>query len=203
MATAKRMVAANLPARVSDLVERCRVLVKGMTKNTYFPSPSPTLAVFTKDIDALHEADVKAKLSISVIPIRDAALKIVVSDVRRLVNYVQLIANANPHNAEVIINSSGFHIRRVIPGVNKREYKVESLETGKVILTASPNNIRSPYIWEVSINGTDWSFLLVSRITSTKCETLTPGQLYYFRYLIISKDNKTSTVSHVVSCMVK
>ena len=203
MAVVKKTVAANLPVRVSEVAERCRVVVKGMTGNTYFPSPSPTLAVFTKDIDALQKANVNIKFSHSVVPIRDAALKKVMADVKRLVKYVQRIANANLDNAEVIINSSGFHVKRISSATHLKEYKVESLETGKVILTALPNNIRSPYIWEVSINGTDWSFLTVSRISTAEYEPLTPGQLYYFRYFIISKGNKPSIPSDAMSCIIK
>ena len=203
MAVVKKTVAANLPVRVSEVAERCRVVVKGMTGNTYFPSPSPTLAVFIADIDALEEAVVNAELSRSA-TIRDALLKIVMADVKRLVKYVQLIANANPDNAEVIINSSGFYIKRVgYAGVPANKYKVLSLETGRVILTSLTNKPKYPYIWEVSTNGTDWTILMASRTSGAECETLTSGQLYYFRYRIVGENNKLSMPSDVVSCMVK
>ena len=203
MSTAKKMVVANLPSKVLEVAERGKVIVKEMTGNTFFPSPVPTLAVFTADINALQEAEVNVKFSPEGVAVRDAALETVLADVRRLVNYVQLIADADPDHAEVIINSSGFRIKKTSSGSHEKGYEVESIKTGVVILTAPANDNKYPYLWEYSTDATVWSFLIVSRLSTAECKTLTPGQLYYFRYSVVGEDNTPSEPSDSLSCRVK
>ena len=203
MAISKTVVVANLPAKVSEVIEVCRVVEKELTGNTYFPALPVPLTEFVKDIDALVEAEVNVRFSRDGAAVRDAALQEVLSDVRRYVNYVQLIADNNPDTAELIVKSSGFYIKKSGSGVRERGYDVESLTTGIVILAAPSNNHHYPYVWEISENAIDWNYLATSRLSVAECDTLTQGQLYYFRYRVIGEDNKPSMPSDSLSCRVK
>ena len=203
MATSKIIVVANLSNKVSEIVETCKVVAKEMTGNTFFSTPPVTLSIFTKNVDDLVEAEVNVKFSRDGAAVRDAALDVVLSDVRRLVSYVQLTADASPDDAEVIIKSSGFYVKKSGSGSQEKGYEVESLATEIVILTAPANNHNYPFVWEVSENATVWTYLTTSRLSTAECDTLTSGQLYYFRYRVVGEDNKPSMPSDSLSCRVK
>ena len=203
MRRVQSIVVASLPNKVSEVIEACRVVLIRMSGNPYFSSPNPTLEVFREHIYALEATDANVKNSPDGVSIRDAALYVINRDVRHLVNYVQLIADADPDNAEVIINSSGLHIKKTRSGSREKGYDVQSKTTGIVILSAPANNYRYPYIWEVSKNAIDWSFLMVSRNCTAKCETLISGKIYYFRYTVVGENDKPSAPSAAMGCVVR
>lgn len=200
---ARLTAVAKLPEEVLGLIERGYQIIDRMTNNPYFPTPSPTLVVFQSHLESLNSAEVDFKNKTVSVQVRNAALEVVKDDISSLLIYVQVIANANPANANLIITSSGFYVRE--PGrKNPQVLNAVSEEVGKVTLTAPVNENKSFFLWEISSNeGGTWTFFKASRLSTCTVGGLVSVQLYYFRYFTVTEDNENSEYSNVLSCRIK
>src|SRR5579863_10064063 len=78
-----------------------------------FPSPTPTLAQLSADIDALDAAESACKSKAKgLVAVRNEKVKTLMSDLHQIVAYVQQIANLSPDNAASIIESAGLAVRK-------------------------------------------------------------------------------------------
>lgn len=202
MISARKIVVTKLPEDILEIIERGNIIVARMTNNAYFTTPTPTLAVFQTDLDTLNQTEIDLRSGTGSLDARNTALATVKLDINRLANYVQSIADADIPRAGDIIDSAGFYVKE-IGGRSGQVYKVTSEETGIVILSAPANYSVYPYVWEISTDEKVWSVLRTSRFSSCEVKTLTSGQLYYFRYSIVGKDNEYSPYSESTSCRVK
>src|SRR5579859_3212905 len=103
----------KLPTPIAALILFARALVKALTGNPNFPSPTPSLAALTTGIDDLQIAQTAAlartKGAVTTRNEKRAALVLQLHDLRA---YVQSVANASPDHSASIIESSGFSVRQ-------------------------------------------------------------------------------------------
>ena len=202
MASSKILV-VKLPRNILEIVDFARRINDSLAENaSYFPSPPLPLTTFIQHIDALTEAEASVKQSTQGVIVRNNALEQLTKDIKRLANYVQLIADNNPDTADIIIKVSGFSIRQAHSGKAPQVYEVLSEEPGMVTLSAPSNPEQFPYVWEVSADNLAWTFFKTSRLSLAKGRHLVSGHLYYFRYYIVGEDNEPEPTSSSLSCRV-
>lgn len=175
-----------------------------LTNNAHVPSPTPTLDVFDADIKALTEAQSKAQSGYpGAVKVRDARVKKVKKSLRKLLDCVQLAADAQPtvEEAEAVILSAGMSVRGS-RGRVKPPFAVKQLPTsGSVRLDARAAGRKAVYFWEVSVDQTTWTEAGRSVHSTYSLTGLTPGRTYHFRFRVLTGAG-TSDASHVVSLMV-
>src|SRR5580700_9650691 len=111
-AMSRSIAVLKLSRRTKNLITFAQSVASAMTGNASFPSPTPTLATFQADIEALNTA-VLARTK-GATQQRNAKLATVHADLETLRTYVQGIADAAlPTNAEAIIESAGMTVRKV------------------------------------------------------------------------------------------
>jgi len=199
----KRIIAVlRFPDDIPGKIIRCTTIKDCITGNTFFTTPTPSMATFGSDISKLIEAQAtldsgKAGGTAD----RDAALDVLAFDATRLLNYVQGIADATPAEAEQIIESAGMFIK-AHGGKKTQSYKAHSELSGTVRLTVPSFPIPRPVVWEISSDNVAWSLFKVSRLSDCTKGGLNPGQLYYFRYYSIDENNEDTPRSETISCRV-
>ena len=204
MSTSKT-VAVNLPRNVLEVADFARKVYDSLTENiSLFPSPPVTPTIFMSHIEELLEAEASIKLSPQGVVVRNNALNLITSDIKRLAIYVQSLVEASPNSSDLLIKASGFSIKHPYSGRSVQGYEVISEEEGKVTLSAPVNDEKFPYIWEISADNVNWILFKMSRYSLTKNEgPLISGHVYYFRYYMIGEDNMPEPTSTIVSCRVK
>ena len=201
--TSSKTVVVKLPRGVLEIVDFARRINDSLAENaSYFPSLPFPLTTFIQHIDSLAEAEASVRQTAQGVIVRDNALELLTTDIKRLANYVQLLADNSPSTAEIIIKVSGFYTRQGYSGRGTQVYEVLSEEAGMVTLSAPSNFEHFPYIWEVSSDNVSWVFLKASRLSLAKAGSLVSGRLYYFRYYIVGVDNEPEPTSSSLSCRV-
>jgi hypothetical protein len=193
-----RLYAAMHLSRVIPVyVKQCQAIVTKMATNSKWQGPLLTQA--TANIAALAEAEKNThKGAPEQTALRNEALAQVQSDMPQLKALVQATANADPANAQSIIESSGFDVvKRVIkpkPPLQAKQGKVP----GVAGLYAKSVKGALIYQWQMSLDQKVWSDIPWSRRASTTVSGLTPATVYYFRFRVLSAAG-TSDWSVVVS----
>jgi|HubBroStandDraft_1064217.scaffolds.fasta_scaffold252951_2 hypothetical protein len=200
----KAVAVLNLPKPANKVSGFARSIVNAMTTNqATFPSPSPSLAVLAADIAALEAADaVVLSRTKGAREERDAKLAVVHSLLLRLKAYVQELADQNPSEAAALIETAGMSMKR--PSLrNKVPFAVaDGLVSGSVRLIAKSAGDRAAYEWQMSTDGTTWTFVRLTLQASTLVSGLTPGRTYSFRMRVQTKDG-LGDWSQVVSILVR
>ena len=153
MITSKTVV-VKLPRNVLEVVDFARKIHDSLTENvSLFPSPPVTLVNLMLHIETLAEAEASIKNSPQGLIVRNNALDLLTSDIKRLAAYVQLLVENSPETADLLIISSGFFIKQPYSGRGVQGYEVISEEEGRVTLSAPANEGKFPYVWEVSTDN--------------------------------------------------
>jgi hypothetical protein len=179
-----------------------KLIVARMTSNAYFPSPTPTLAVVTSNLDALEAAETVAKTRAKgAAAARNLKLKASIADCFGLRAYVQSIADANEDQAEAIIESAGMNARKR-PSRSKADLAASMGPVpGQVILRAKAGK-NTAYEWQLSSDGgKTWVTIALTNGAKTAVPGLTAGTTYQFRCRRTVRDT-TSDWSQVVSLFV-
>ena len=175
-----------------------------LTDNPHVPSPSPTLDVFNTNIKSLQDAQSKVRAGgLGAAKVRDAWAKKVKKDLRKLLECVQIAADAqpNPEEAAAVILSAGMSVRGKSTRV-KAPFAVKQLPvSGSVQLDARALARRAVYFWEISVDQTTWTEAGKTMRGKLVVTGLTPGRTYYFRFRALLSDGMTD-VSQVVSLIV-
>ena len=172
--------------------------------NPHVPSPSPTLDVFEANIKALQDAQSKAQAAeLGAAKVRDARAKKVKKDLIKLLECVQIAADAQPNadEAAAVILSAGMSVRGKSTRV-KAPFAVKQLPvSGSVQLDARALARRAVYFWEISVDQTTWTEAGKTMRGKLVVTGLTPGRTYYFRFRALLSDGMIE-VSQVVSLIV-
>ena len=197
--------ALKIPAKVSDLLILVRAIVNEIGKHTsLFAIPVPALSTVTNDTDDLANAEVKTKTHTpETFDTRDAALNVVVSDLRQLRNYVQNEADkeTDPDAASEIIHSGGLRVKDL--PVHVKLFLKAKLGTiaGTVALIAKANTEanRVSYEWQQSSDGASWTDLPDTTMAKTTAGPLAEGK-YYFRFRSTTSKSRSewSDATHIL-----
>jgi hypothetical protein len=175
-----------------------------MTDNPWFPSPTPTLAVFEADIAALAEAEASVLTRTKgTKEFRDHKLRVVCADLGHLKAYVQYVADQSPEpeSALVIIASAGMSVKRIGRAM-RGELEVRRGDlSGTVRVIAKCAGDRAAYTFEYASEGGPWTISPPRLQSKLTISGLTVGVVHSFRVRVLTKDGMGS-YSQVVSLLV-
>jgi hypothetical protein len=200
----RSFVSLKLPTVVAALIAFAQTLVKAMTGNPLFPTPSPTLAVLSQAIADLQNAQTAALARTKGAVITRNEKKIaLVTLLQQLKGYVQTTADANVENGASIIASAGLAVRKSAT----RAPRVFTARPGKVsgaaTLVAASAGHRSAYDWDYSTDGgKTWVVVPSTLQARTTVVGLTPGATVVFRYRTVTKTGEGDW-SQAVSLIIK
>jgi hypothetical protein len=188
MAIVQTIVVLSVPRSVAAVLVLSKAVLQAVTaQKTTFPSPNPSVAQFGADISALDTAEVAVKTrTVGTVQVRNNKLEIVVTDLRQLRAYVQLIANATPEQAEVIAASAGMTVRKPIVR-SKSDLAVKTTVSGSVKLVAKATAGSHAHEWQYSLDGKTWTNAAATLQAKTTLVGLQTNVLTYFRHRAVSK----------------
>ena len=200
-----RLIASlKLPrAKAHEVIVIANGIVEAMTHNTWFPSPTPTLASAKTAIGKLQSAQVATLTrAVGTTTVRDIERAALVRLLHQLKGYVQSIADANPEEAASIITGSGMSLKKH-PVMPAREFAAkQGPVSGSVKLVAPRAAQRAGYEWGMSTDGgKTWPSLPFTLQAKTVVEGLVPGSTVMFRYRPTTKGgggNWSQTISFIV-----
>ena len=189
-------VVVKRPRPIAAVISLVQAIEAAMAKAvTTFPSPIPTLAQFTSDINALVTAETAAKTRAQgAVQVRDTKLGVVLTDLKQLVAYVDGIANADLVNAAAIATSAGMVVRKQ-PVRAKNDVNVKrSTVSGSVIVTARVGTKqKQSHEWEYSTDGgKSWVSWPPTTQAKTTITGLTPGVTVQVRHRAVTGTGPSS-----------
>jgi hypothetical protein len=187
--TAHRSLAVlDLPKRINVLITFADGVVKAMTGNAYFPSPSPALATVAAAIVDLQNAETAALARAKgAAAIRNGKRAVLVSLLQQLRTYVQSIVDPNAENGPAIIQSAGMAIKKVATRPPRVFAALAGAVSGTVKIVAPSAGARSSYDWQYSTDGKTWIDLTTTIQAKTSLSGQTPGAVLEFRYRPVTK----------------
>ena len=194
----------NIPKQDKLLIPFAKGILLVLTNNAYFPSTSPTLLVFTADIDAYEKAQTLAgKKGQGAATQRNAKRKKVIADLNHLCDYVQSVVETqtNAEDAAAMIVSAGMRVKKVTKR-NKPTLSARNGDTsGVVLLEAKAVAPVAMYYWQYSLDQKTWTSVPERMKASAVISGLIPLQTYYFRFRATTRKGP-SDYSQVVSLVV-
>jgi hypothetical protein len=189
MKTTVKMGLSRMP--IEKKIVKTRFIVTSMTGNGNFTTPSPTLATITANVNALEAASIAAKGGgkddTANMRAKEAALDL---SLTLLGYYVEIIASANPANAEAIVLSAGMDVRS--RGRNfKHSFEVSSTGNVGEVRFQQAGVSRGSYEYQMSIdisNDANWQRIYNGTRNRFVKSGLASGTRYYFRAASISKN---------------
>ena len=158
----KSLAVLDLPKRINLLITYADGVVKGMTGNAYFPSPSPALATVSAAITDLQNAETAALARTKgAVATRNAKRAVLVTMLQQLRMYVQSIADGNAENGPAIIQSAGIAVKKTATRQPRVFAALAGAVSGTVKLVAPSAGHRASYEWQYSTDGKTWSDLVV------------------------------------------
>jgi hypothetical protein len=164
-------------------------ILKSMTGNAHFPSPTPSLKAIAAAIKDLSDAQVAVVArALGAVPDRQEKRRVLVALLQQLKAYVQAVADANLESSAAIIVSAGMSVRKR-PAFASRVFSARrGVVEGSVKLLAPRAAVRASYEWSYSTDGgKTWVNLPVTLQAKTVVTGLVPGSTVHFRYRATTK----------------
>ena len=173
-------VVLNLPVSVSLFILFIKSVIKAMTGNTYFTALATKVTTMSTDLATLEAAEVAlgTKPPTTTKEARDAALDVVMSEIRILRYDVQVVANANPTKAQQIILSAGLDFKKYSAHTKRGNSAENDTERGYVLLTGEG---AGQHDWRYSEDEIQWHFTHSSRGASNRVGPFESGKEYSFQ----------------------
>jgi hypothetical protein len=193
------------PKTSLGLILFAREVHKAFVNNPTFPNPVPTLSVLETHIDELEDAEAKAaSRSPGAVELRDAKKRRLQEDLVLLRAYVQSVVSdgMTPAEAVAAIESAHMSVKkaytRSIPEVSVKSADI----SGEVRLAAKAVAPGAMYVWEYSVDQSNWTALPEMMRSRTELSGLTPECVYYFRFRALTRAGWRG-YSQVVSFIVR
>jgi len=198
----KVTVALNFPTVISAFIVFANAIVLAMLENAYFESLATKINQVSSDLKILEnlEAACNTKPPTASVSARNAALVTVQNGLRTLRNDVQNIADADPMNAQAIIESSGMSVKKPITHTGHQNTAEDGVDEGSVDLTAECAGVHE---WRMSTDNESWTLLSASFTSRTTVSDLTPGLVYYFQNRRILPNQEKAEWSQSVKIRVR
>jgi len=188
--TPKVHVTLRLPRSVPRLLVMAQAIEEAVAANSStFPSPTPTLAQLSADIQDLNAAETATRTRlVGSVETRNTKVAIVRSDLELLRGYVQRIADNDPANAEAIAADAGMTVRKA-PVLVKADLaaKPDPSSSGTIELVAKAIAKRAAHDWQLSHDGQTWTALQSTLQAKTTVTGLVRGTTVYFRHRSLLK----------------
>jgi hypothetical protein len=198
----RTIVVLPRPSSVGKLLNLTKAILDSMTGNSWFPSPTPSLAKVAAARDALQAAEVSTlSKTRGTTAVRNQKKVELWSLLVRLKAFVQGVADDNPENAASIIESSGMSVKK--PSVQ-----------AKPALVAKPGKVRgaawlivravareASYEWQWSADGGEtWNTAAVTLQAKTLIKGLPSATTCLFRFRAVTRRGRTDW-SQPVACL--
>ena len=176
------IAALKLPRSAGGVIVYAQCVSSVMKDNPFFSSPNPPLATLDLAIaDAsIAEAAVLTRTK-GFKEARDAKLDALRADLESERAYVQEVANANPTEAEAIIQSAGMNVRGFTMRATGELLVSQGRVSGTVRLAAKSAGDRARYDWQYGRDETTWMNAPPTIQSRTDVAGLLPGTVYFFR----------------------
>ena len=185
-----RIVLRKPPTAAATLVLAKAILQAVTTNKGEFPTPNPSLAILTTDINALDTAETAVKTRTKgAAQERDAKLAVVVTDLELLRAYVQSVANAaDPANAASIAHAAGMDVRKST-ATTKPDFgaKPDKTLSGVVHVSVKVGGKRETHQWQSSTDGKTWTDMPPTLQGKTTATGFQPGVTVYFRHRAVTR----------------
>jgi hypothetical protein len=181
--THRSIAVLKLPINIAALILFARAIVKALTGNPNFPSPTPSLAALTTNIDDLQAAETAAQARTKgAVTTRNEKRAALVLQLQELRAYIQTVANASPDHSASIIESAGLSVRPTAVRKARVFAAKPGAVSGAVKLFTARAAHRASYEWQYSTDGGKTWILAPGTLTSkTTIAGLTPGSTVLFR----------------------
>jgi hypothetical protein len=200
----RSLASLSLPKAVPALITYAQGIVKGMTGNTSFPTPNPTLASVTEAVTDLQTAEtaVLARTK-GAATVRNEKKTALVTLLQELRGYIQAQADANMENGASIIQSAGIAVKKTAVRAPRVFAAKPGAVSGTVKLMTNSAGHRASYEWQYSTNGgTTWTTMPTTLQAKTSLTGLTAGSTVEFKYRPVTKTGEGNW-SQPVSLLVK
>jgi hypothetical protein len=179
----------KLPVKIADFIVRAQAIHDAMAANTAtIPSPNPTLAILAAHLADLSTKEAAAKLrATGAVGDRDAAKKVVATDLGNERAYVESLVNNNPENAATIAGDAGMELRKV-PVRSKTDLAAKPGKvSGTVQVVAKATKGAKANEWQYSVDGgKTWVDLPITTKATTSVPNLTVGTTVAFRQRVLT-----------------
>jgi hypothetical protein len=190
----RTLVALKRPSEVPALVSLTHAIVKSMTGNSSFPSPSPSLAKVAAALADLEAAEV-ARLTRArgTAAVRNEKRATLVSLLVRLKAHVQGVADDDPENAVSIIESAGMSVKKPT-ALPKPPFTVKpGPVSGSVLLVVRAVAREASYEWAWSPDqGKTWNPVPRTLQAKTPIKGLPAETTCWFRYRTVTRRERTN-----------
>ncbi len=192
----------KIPTRKSGVGAFATSVINAMTNNAAFPNPTPSLATVAADLAAYEAAEAQVVTRVKGAAVtRNAKFITLHADLEHLMAGVQQAADANPPNAQSLIEGAGFTIRKTASKPKSEIKIVPGGVPGSVKLTAKAVAARASYEWQYSTDQKTWTNAPSSLQAKTVITGLTTGTTVYFRFRGVTKAGE-GAYSQVVQILV-
>jgi hypothetical protein len=192
----------KMPVRKASVATFATSVINAMTGNASFPNPTPSLATVSADLAAYEAAEAQVVTRVKGAAVtRNAKYTVLHTDLEHLMGGVQQVADANPANAQSIIEGAGFAIRRTASRPKSALTALLGGVPGSVKLVAKAVAQRASYEWQYSTDQKTWTNAPTSLQAKTVVTGLTSGTVFYFRFRGVTKTGE-GAYSQVVQLLV-
>lgn len=187
--THRSIASLKLPKAAPALILYAEGILKAMTANAYFASPTPPLTALSGAIADLQNAETAAQSRVKgAVATRNAKRATLVSILQQEKAYVQGQADTNPEVGPSIIESAAMAVKKV-PVRPPRVFSAKpGAVSGTVKVVAPQAAHRASYEWQQSNDGgKTWIDLPPTLQAKMTVTGLTPGSSVEFRYRAVTK----------------
>jgi hypothetical protein len=185
----RSIVSLKLPRAPAALTALATGIVKAMSGNPVFATPTPPLSSVTQAITDLNTAETTALTRAKgAVTLRNEKVTALVALLQQLKAYVQAVADANVENGASIIESAALDVRKTPVRKPRVFAALPGTVSGSAKLVAPSAGPRSSYEWVYSTDGgKTWTTAPVTLQAKTAVTGLTPGATVQFRYRPVTK----------------
>ncbi len=197
--TQRSLVSLALPRAVPALLTYAAQILKAMTGNTCFPTPSPTLAAVQQAIGSLQTAEAAALARTKgAVQTRNNERTALVKLLQLLGTYVQSIADGDAETAPAVIKSSGLSVRKAPTRKPRVFAATQGALSGSAKIVTRSAGPRTAYEWQYSVDGgKTWIDLPGTVKASTTVTGIAAGTTAMFRYRTLGKTGQSDWVAPV------
>jgi hypothetical protein len=179
---ARAIAVLKLTPKIKNTLAFAKNVATALNNNAALPAPTPTLAQFQTDIDALDTAETAVlNRTKGAAETRNVKLAVVRSDLEEIKTYVQHVADTNTTTAESIIEGAGMGIRKVTLRNKAALAAEQGSVSGTVEVVAKAAARRASYEWQYSLDQKTWTQVPSTLQAKTSISGLTPVTAYFFR----------------------
>jgi hypothetical protein len=184
----------NMPDDYLEQGQHANDIITASTASASVTVPPAIITASKTALTAFQNAETYAARNAALRPLRQA--------LQGIMSFFQVAANADPANAEVIIESGGFKVKHFVPR-HKQDFELSNgLISGTINLDAEGAGQHAFHDWMYSPDGITFTRMVPTLNAHTHMDGLTVGQWAYFTHEVITKDGGQG-VSQVEKIMVK